>query len=135
LAENYGLENVKKWENIPSTIIKEKTNHIYRHDMLIRDDWSEANAFVKTVTSDIIDILINRVRMNFPERKWHKDTTRILSATELVNLYNKCISGCLQALETEISLFMYISDNDSELFNNIFDYKISLIHSLKEKRI
>jgi len=47
-------------------------------------------------------------------------------------LYEKCINACSKALVEIISMFLYLTDNNYELFNKLFLEKNEIVYSLKK---
>jgi len=74
------------------------------------------------------------LRRQFPERKWHKDVNRILPIVELCNLYKICISEASKSLIELISLFLYLTNENYELFNKLFLEKNEEVYNLKNKK-
>jgi len=118
-----GLENTKNLENSFERIFNDEISSLKNED-------------VKNVVNEkllnIESILINGIRRNFPERKWHKDTDRILSVKELYDLYKSCIRECTKALYVAVLLFLYLTDMNVDLFTQMFLDKNEEVYSLKK---
>jgi len=80
---------------------------------------------------EVEKILMLDIRRQFPERKWHKDVDRILSISELDEMYSKLIYDTSSALVGIIGLFMYLTDWDYNLFNKLFLEKNEIVYNLK----
>jgi len=72
------------------------------------------------------------LRRQFPERKWHKDVNRTLSIVDLGILYKKCITESSKSLVELISMFLYLTDENYDLFNKLFLEKNELVYNLKK---
>jgi len=125
----YGLENVAKGEYYDT---------IEKHFIIDMCDYEAIHfkePMVDTINKELMNvekILMLDVRRLFPERKWHKDVNRTLSIFELDTLYEKCINSCSKALVGIISMFLYLTDNNYELFNKLFLEKNEIVYSLKK---
>jgi len=127
----YGLDAVSKGQ-LPNP----DTYKFYIYYCKIEKKYDSSSEIINCVNSELLEVeknLMLNLRRQFPERKWHKDVNRTLSINDLGILYKTCISHTSNALVELISMFLYLTGDDYELFNKLFLEKNETVYNLKNK--
>jgi len=128
----YGLENVSKGEY--HNIIEKKFHIDYLDVYVCKYKGRPVQDSINSTLMNVEKILMLNLRRLFPERKWHKDVNRTLSIVDLGILYKECIKNASLALVELISMFLYLTDENYELFNKLFLEKNEEVYNLKNKK-